>query len=127
MQVLPKDLDVWLGSKRSLVDFTIRNDMAVSQRGRDVVAVAEKEKTDHYQAMAVGLNASFVPFVVTAFGGLSRKSIDFVRTVRRFGMSRHAFDSGSDVLRMTVRKLAIAIHQHNGNILRQGIAATFGV
>ena len=59
------DLDVWLGSKRSLVDVTIRNDMAISMRGRDVIALAEKEKTDHYEAMAIGSDT------IPAVGGAS--------------------------------------------------------
>lgn len=77
------DIDCWFGNRRYLLDFTNRNDLALSQRGHDVLHAAEREKIAHYKDMAVGLGASFVPFVTLVFGGFSSTALNFVRQLRQ--------------------------------------------
>ena len=72
------DIDGFLGMNRFILDFTCRNDVSSSQLGRDIVGIAERNKIQHYRDMAIGLRATFVPFVTLAFGGFSPAAMEFV-------------------------------------------------
>jgi hypothetical protein len=115
------DVDCWFGSRRYLLDFTNRNDLAPSHRGLDVISAAEREKIAHYQEMAVGVRASFVPFVTLAFGGFSSTALNFVRQLRQHGIARDPFDSAAVITRNMCRKIAIAIHRFNAVMYWEGI------
>lgn len=116
------DIDTWLGFKRILLDFTNRNDASLSQINHDIMSAAEADKTDHYEAMAVGLRAEFKPFVTNSFGGLANGAMDFVRSMRRFGLSRSPLSSPVDVTRLMCRRLAVAIHRANYDMYEEGVA-----
>ncbi len=94
---------------RFILDFTCRNDASSSQQRRDIMAAAEREKIAHYRDMAIGLRATFVPFVTNAFGGFSPAALDFVRRMRRFGLSRDPLLTPMDVTRRMCRRIAIKV------------------
>ena len=89
------------------------------------MSAAEVDKSDHYRAMAVALRANFKPFVTNAFGGLANGALDFVRDMRRFGLSRSPLSSPVDVTRLMCRKLAIAIHRANYDMYEEGVVKSF--
>lgn len=119
------DIDTWLGFKRILLDFTNRNDASLSQINHDIMSAAEADKSDHYRPMAAGIRAEFKPFVTNSFGGLANGALDFVRSMRRFGLSRSPLSSPVDVTRLMCRRLAIAIHRANYDMYEEGVAKSF--
>jgi hypothetical protein len=119
------DIDTWLGFKRILMDLTIRNDASGSQIGHDVMSAAEDDKIDHYTPMTVALRAEFKPFALNAFGGFAPGALDFVRSMRRFGLSRSPLSTPVDVTRLLCRRLAVAIHRANYDMYEEGVAKSF--
>jgi len=116
------DIDAFISNKRFLIDFTCRNDFAPSNRSSDVMAVAEKEKIQHYSEMARVLRAHLLAFVCSAFGGFGKGALNFMRDLRHNGNSRNIGETPNDVVRFMCRRVAIAIHRVNGDAHSVGIS-----
>ena len=117
------DIDFTVGVHRVLLDFTCRNDVSRSQIGREsVLQYAERRKVQHYSDMAKAVHAQLSVFMMRAFGGFCKSSLDLVEVLRRHGVPRDSLCSSKLVLHQLCQRLSVMVHRANGNAYIKGVA-----